>query len=98
MKSRVFRAEVPRDLEEAAGWYEEQRRGLGSRFLEAIEETLDRIEENPRLYPVVHRDFRRALVSRPFPYQVFFRIEGRHLSVYAVLHMARDPAVWRRRL
>jgi toxin ParE1/3/4 len=54
------------DLDEASSWYEERRSGLREIFLERVEETLSRIEENPRLYPVVHRDIRRAPLTQ-FP-------------------------------
>lgn len=97
MKRRL-RSEVVDDLAEAADWYDGRRPGLGLRFLEAVEATLVSIEENPRLYRTVHRDLRRALLPRPFPYQVFFRVRGEVVEVYAVLHMARDPEAWKRRI
>jgi plasmid stabilization system protein ParE len=40
---------------------------------------------------------RRALFPKPFPYMVLYRIESDTVSVYAVLHQARDPALWKRR-
>ena len=64
---RRLRDEVVQDLTEAADWYDERRPGLGLRFLVAVEETLSRIEENPGLYRSLYRDFRRALLPRPFP-------------------------------
>lgn len=95
---RRLRDAVVQDLTETADWYDERRPGLGLRFLAAVEETLSRIEENPRLYRPLYRDFRRALLPRPFPYQVFFRIQGEYADIYAVLHMARDPEAWKRRI
>lgn len=85
MKRRL-RDDVVQDLTEAADWYDERRAGLGLRFLEAVEVTISRIEENPQLYRPLYRGLRRAILPRPFPYQVFFRIAGEHLDIYA-----RDP-------
>jgi len=69
MKHRIYRDDVVRDLSEAARWYDERRPGLGLRFLDALEETLARIEDNPLLFRILYRDFRRALLPRPFPYR-----------------------------
>jgi len=40
-----FRPEAAADLEEAAEWYEAQKRGLGLEFLDQVQATLDRIAE-----------------------------------------------------
>jgi plasmid stabilization system protein ParE len=81
----------------AIRWYDEQKPGLGARFLEALNSTLAGIADHPKLYPVVHQDLRRALFPRPFLYMVLFRLEGEEAAVYAVLHQARDPELWMRR-
>ena len=98
MRRRRYREEVFHDLSEAANWYEERRSGLGARFLEAVEQTMAWIEENPELFRVIYQDLRRALLPRPFPYQIFFQVHGEYVDIYAVLHAARDPESWKRRL
>lgn len=92
----VFRPHVERELDTAANWYEEQQPGLRERFLYEVGETLSRIEENPRSFPVVHLDIRRAAVRR-FPYGVFYSLIQGDAHVLAVVHDARHPSVWRRR-
>lgn len=92
----VLRPFVERDLDEAARWYEEQRPGLRGVFLKAVEDTLSRIEANPHLYPVVHLNVRRAALRR-FPYGVYYRLIKDEIQVLAVVHDARNPAVWQRR-
>ncbi len=94
---RLFlRPAVERDLDEAADWYEERRPGLREAFLEIVEETLDSIEDNPHLYPVLHLDIRRATLER-FPYGVYYALIEGDIHVIAVVHDARHPSVWRRR-
>jgi plasmid stabilization system protein ParE len=92
-----LRSAAEADVAEAIRWYEEQKPGLGARFLAALDATLASIEENPKLFPTVHEHMRRALFPRPFPYLVLFRIEGAKASVYAVLHQARNPDLRKRR-
>jgi toxin ParE1/3/4 len=60
------------DVLAAYRWYENQRRGLGGEFREALEKVIESLREKPKSYPVVLRDARRALLKR-FPYMVFYR-------------------------
>ncbi len=95
MNVRLREAAVA-DLDAARRWYREVDEALVVRFEGAVGTTFERIVEQPVLFPVVHRDVRRALV-RTFPYGVFFRLVGGELVVVAVLHLRRDPRAVRRR-
>jgi plasmid stabilization system protein ParE len=50
----------------------------------------------PHLYAEVHNDIREALVDR-FPYAVYYRVEPAQVVVVAIVHTARDPAIWQSR-
>lgn len=91
----AFRRQVGEDLAGAYGWYEERRIGLGEEFLATVEQSFDAIGEFPEMFVLVHREVRRAMVSR-FPYAVFYRVEPKQVVVLAVLHTARDPKLWPR--
>jgi plasmid stabilization system protein ParE len=88
--------EARQEFDDAADYYERQRKGLGAEFIAEIRTVLNRIAENPRLYVVVERDIRRARVTR-FPYIVIYRDEQDEVIVIAIVHGARDPSVWRSR-
>jgi toxin ParE1/3/4 len=95
MTHRVsLRVAARADLQEAYDWYDERCPGLGDEFLAAIAETLLRLETNPEEFPVYYRGFRRVLTRR-FPYKLFFRTEGNSVIVFRILHGAQD---YRRRL
>ena len=96
MKDVVLRPAAAADVEEAYRWYEERRAGLGEEFLASFETTLNSCLANPNLYPVLHRDTRRALLKR-FPYGLYYRVQGERLIVVACFHAKRDPATLRRR-
>ncbi|HEX5051097.1 MAG TPA: type II toxin-antitoxin system RelE/ParE family toxin [Planctomycetota bacterium] len=85
------------DLAAIFTWYEAQRQGLGARFLDAEATLFERMRESPKLFPEVVVGFRRALL-RNFPFGVYFSLEPTRVVGHAVLHLYRDPAVWRRRL
>mgnify|MGYP001559757151 FL=1 len=55
-----LRPEAEADIEDAAIWYDRQRKGLGQEFLDDVLVALDTISENPNIYPVVCRQTRRC--------------------------------------
>jgi plasmid stabilization system protein ParE len=93
----VLEPEAERDITDAYDWYEEQRSGLGERFLASVAESLEQIARAPKANPIVERNVRRKLL-RTFPYSVLYRDSDDTLFVVACFHGKRDPAVWRRRL
>ena len=47
----VIQRQSDLDIQTAALWYEEQRPGLGMRFLGELDEVFGRIENNPKQFP-----------------------------------------------
>jgi len=55
------------------------------------------IQRNPRLYPAILDEFRRALVRR-FPFEVFYELTEHTIVIYSVFHSSQDPQKWQNRL
>ena len=62
---------------------------LGHEFLAAVQAARESITAHPAMYPVIHRDTRRALVHR-FPYGILYRVYGDVIVVVACMHGSRD--------
>ncbi len=75
----IIRPNAEADAPEARQWYESQRTGLGDELL----------EEHPERRPIYYRGFRR-LLTRRFPYKLFYRLEGDRVIVFRILHAKRD--------
>jgi len=88
----ILRPRAERDIQSAYEWYESQRAGLGNEFLTGLRERLEAVRGYPESSPVIYRRIRRAVVSR-FPYLIFYVARPERV---AVLHHARNPAVWPR--
>jgi len=88
---------VDADIEAAFWWYESEEPDLGFEFLEEVRAVYQRILEGPFKYQGLRSGIRRALTRR-FPYGIYFSIEGDVVIIVAVLHTARDPAEWQRRV
>lgn len=93
----IVRSAATDDIQEAYDWYESQRAGLDDEFLAALTATRNRLLEYPEAHPVLHRDTRRVLVSRRFPYGLYYRIVGETIAIVACMHASRDPRRWQRR-
>ena len=90
--------EAQQDVEEAYGWFEERRPGLGEEFLSCVDACINTICRMPKLYAKVHEEYRRALVRR-FPYAVFYEYTGeKKVIIYSIFHTSQDPKKWRIRL
>lgn len=84
------------DIQAAAVWYEDQRAGLGMRFPNELDLVFQRIENNPRQFPRLEGEVRRALL-RHFPYGVYFIGDSENITVLVVLHLHREPDMWKSR-
>jgi plasmid stabilization system protein ParE len=85
-----IRENAEADIEEAAGWYERQCKGLGNDFLDEVILSLETITDNPYLFAEVHRQTRRVMIH-------YYRIKGNSIVIVAVMHGSRDPNQWRKR-
>lgn len=56
----VFHPEAYEEMVESARFYEERDEGLGTRFLDAVEDTIKRIRSFPHAGPVERADIRKA--------------------------------------
>jgi plasmid stabilization system protein ParE len=92
----VYLPQAEDDVAVAHATYEMQQAGLGDRFVEAVQDQVDRIRSNPQLYGVFRRDIRAAPLHK-FPYVVYYRDRGTDVLVIAVQHGRRSTRAWRGR-
>ena len=77
------------DLARGFAFYEQHREGLGGYFLETLFSDIDSL----RLYAGIHRrvfGFHR-LLSRRFPFAIYYDRDADGILVHAVLDCRRDP-------
>jgi plasmid stabilization system protein ParE len=96
MISVRFHSEAEAEMIDAAAWYEHQQQDLGGRFLASVQDSLNRIQINPNLFPVVEGNSRRCLLQT-FPFSIIFEIKSDVLVITAVMHHRRDPGGWKHR-
>lgn len=84
------------DLAAGSDFYEKKEEGAGVYFLEALFSDI----ESLKLYAGIHRKVfgYHRLLSKRFPYAIYYSREGSTVFVGAVLDCRRDPAWIRTRL
>ncbi len=82
----------------AANYFEDQDKGLGYRFLTAIDQAVNDIADSPLAWPRTKYGTRKRILISPFPYTIHYRIQHNELVIIAVAHQSRKPEYWKRRL
>lgn len=87
-----YTREAISDIEEAARWYDRQRKGLGSKFLNSLRSGQRMIRKNPFAFALKYDEVRCIPVSR-FPFPVHYKIYPgeKKIIVFAVFHTSMDP-------
>jgi len=93
----IIRPEAEADMTEAFDWYERRQRGLGEEFLAEVQTALRNIGDHPLHHAVLYKNVRRILTRR-FPYKVFFFVEAASIKVIGVIHARRHQRVWKQRV
>ena len=93
----IISSEAEDDLADARRWYDRQRDGLGTDFVECVEKTFQKVAALPEVHEPVYQDVRRAVVRR-FPYIVYYRLVDGEVVVIAVMHGRRHQRHWQSRI
>ncbi len=97
MKPFLFHPDALTEADEAARFYDEQQKGLGKRFVDALTDTISRARNNPGLYGKIYNDIRKCRLLH-FPYGVIYRDKKELIEIIAVMHLRRKPGYWKRRI
>jgi plasmid stabilization system protein ParE len=93
----VLRQHAIGEIDEAAAWYEDQRKGLGREFADAVSFSIELVKKNPLQYQCVFKDRRRALVAR-FRFNLIYFVTEDEIVIVSCLHGHRDPRRWMSRI
>jgi plasmid stabilization system protein ParE len=88
--------EAERDLIEGFRFFEAQEKGLGDYFFDSLSADIDSL----RLYAGIHTLHlgHHRLLSKRFPFAVYYEVDGNRVRVNAILDCRRDPAWIKERL
>jgi toxin ParE1/3/4 len=84
------------ELNDAAAFLENEKEGLGVRFLIAVEAAVAQLQKHPQASPIIEQDVRSKPVRR-FPYTIMFSIKPGQIRILALANQKRRPFYWRGR-
>ena len=98
MKIKIL-ASASRDLIDGYRFYEMQGQGVGAYFLDSLYSDIDSLIISAGMHSVHFGKYHR-LLSKRFPFAVYYRVEEQTARVYAVLDCRPAPgmdqeATWR---
>jgi len=96
MKIKILKS-AREDLKEGFHFYELQQKGLGSYFLESLFSDIESLKLFAGIHGIHFKKYHR-LLSKRFPFAIYYRIEENEVRIYAVIDCRRDPAWIRRKL
>jgi len=85
------------DLSEGYRFYEAQDQGLGDYFTSCLRADIESLRLYAGIHRVVYQDYHR-LLSRVFPFGIFYTVEQDAVMIWAILDMRRDPSWIKARL
>lgn len=78
------------DLNEGFWFYEAQEVGLGEYFASCLRSDIEGLKVTGGIHRIVCQDYHRVL-SRVFPYAIYYTFSGNRVTVWAAVDCRRDP-------
>ncbi|MBI5788425.1 MAG: type II toxin-antitoxin system RelE/ParE family toxin [Candidatus Schekmanbacteria bacterium] len=96
MKVKIL-ASAGQDLIDGYWFYEKQAEGLGTFFIDTLFSDIDSLSIYGGIHPKYFGRYFR-LLSRRFPFAIYYCVEDNTVLIYAILDCRRNPAWIRNKL
>jgi hypothetical protein len=97
MKPVAYHRLADIELLKSAAFYERRREFLGETFLDAVDETLAKIQGNSELgHP--GKFGTRSWKTKRFPFRIVYLEQPDRIWIVAIAHLSRKPNYWLERL
>ena len=96
MKIKILKS-AQSDLNEGYHFYERQQNGVGKYFRQALTTDIESLELLAGIHPTFFNKYLRML-SKRFPFAIYYRIEGQEIKIFAIIDCRKDPALIKNKL
>jgi len=93
----ILLLQADHDIQTAFERYEDYQQGRGEVFMRQLDAALTLLRQHPEIAPVYASPYRRML-TREFPYGIFYVAQPTRIVVAAVMDLRQDPQMIRWRL
>lgn len=95
MKIRILRS-AKEDLKEGYSFYELQQKNIGKYFLDSLYSDIESLHLYAGVHSIHFGKYYR-LLSKRFPFAVYYRIEENEIRIYGVIDTRKNPSWIRNR-
>ncbi len=95
MKIKILESALE-DIRKGWYFYESQKEGLGNYFMENIISDIDSLKIFAGIHEKVFSEYYR-LLSRRFPFAIYYKIVKKSVIIYAVLDCRQNPEKTKKR-
>ena len=90
--SAIISSRAQKEMIKSFDWYEQQKNGLGDRFINDVLDRISSIEQNPELYTSTFKSYRETSITM-FPFIIVYRIFKRKkiIQIVSVFHTSQNP-------
>jgi len=81
------------DIEQAIGYYEDLQEGLGEKFNDSLQVTLNAIRRNALFASVRYDDIRCAQIKK-FPYMVHYHVDNEQAVTVVAVYSSYKQPLW----
>jgi len=92
----AFHPEALAEFKAEIVYYEDKQPGLGAAFADEVLRTIELARVFPRMGAPEEAGV-RSLLTKRFPFIIYYEVLGEKLWVWAVMHAAREPGYWKTR-
>jgi len=87
-----FNRLAEKEFLEAVAYYEKRTPGLGRRFRNAVEQTIDALKQFPESGRPGRKEVRVRIVKKRFPYNIVYSVRSDSVYIVSVMHQKRRPS------
>lgn len=93
----IYHPEAENEMIVASSYYEDQTKGLGIKFLDDLDQTVEEIVKCPETWITLGDDIKRHQFTH-FPFAILYRIIDPQIRILAVMNLHREPNYWKNRI
>ena len=97
MKAIIVDGEAKAELDEAMGWYEDQRKGLGLDLQNEVQLALAKVQDDPNIGTRYRNTDFQFVRTQRFPFVIYYLELADSIWIAAIAHGRRRPGYWRMR-
>ena len=96
MKIRILTS-AKKDLKDGHDFYELQQKGIGTYFLDSLFADIESLKLFAGIHSI-HFDNYHRLLSKRFPFAIYYKIVDSEIRIYAIVDCRKKPAWHREKL